>query len=81
VDLARLLGIPRAEPAGQLLVVGAGGEQAGFVIDEVARVGELPDPTEDTESRLLRGALLTDGELVGVIDVPAVFGALAGERP
>jgi chemotaxis signal transduction protein len=80
VDLARLLGLARAAPAGRLLVAEEGGRQAGFAVDEVSGVGELPDPAEDTESDLLVGAALIDSELTGVIDVPRVFDALTGRR-
>ncbi|HUZ83919.1 MAG TPA: chemotaxis protein CheW [Gaiellales bacterium] len=79
VDLARLLRIPRSGPPGRLLVTQAGDLQAGLAVDEVCDVGELGDPTEETESELLLGATLTDGELVGVLDVPQVFASL--QRP
>ena len=81
VDLAGLLGASRTEPAGKLLVTEADGEQAGLAIDDVSGVGELPEPTEDTASPLLRGAVLRDGELIGVLDVPALFRALAATAP
>ena len=76
VDLAALLGIPRDSPPAHLLITVTDGHQAGLAIDEVTAVGEMPEPAEETESRLLRGATLTDGELIGVIDVPQVFAAL-----
>lgn len=77
-DLAMLLGIARTSPARRLLVAEAGGCQAGFTVDEVSDVGELDEPTEATESGLLVGATLADGELIGVIDVPRLFDSLAG---
>jgi two-component system chemotaxis response regulator CheV len=88
-DLARLLGITRTAPPGigqtaqpgLLLVAEAGGKQAGFAVDEVSGVGELADPAEDTESDLLAGAVLSEGDLIGVIDVPRVFDSLDGTRP
>jgi purine-binding chemotaxis protein CheW len=80
VDLALLLGLPRAAPPGRLLVAQAGGHQAGFAIDEVSMVGDLADPAEETESDLLVGATLAGGDLVGVIDVPRVFASLEGTR-
>jgi chemotaxis signal transduction protein len=80
VDLALLLGIPQTGRPGRLLVVEAGGRQAGFAIDEVSAVGELGDPTEETESDLLVGATLSGGHLVGVIDVPRLFDSLEGAR-
>lgn len=79
-DLALLLGITRTTPAGRLLVAEAGGHQVGFAIDEVTAVGPLPDPAEETESGLLIGTTLSEGDLIGVIDVPRVFDSLAGRR-
>jgi chemotaxis signal transduction protein len=81
VDLARLLGIARTGPPGRLLVAEAGGCQAGFAIDEVGWVGDLADAAEDTESDMLAGAVLSEGDLIGVIDVPRVFGSLEGALP
>jgi purine-binding chemotaxis protein CheW len=91
IDLALLLGItrPAAGPPGRLLVAAAGDRQAGLAIDEVSAVGELPgpgplaEPPESgllTEPGLLTGALLADGDLVGLIDVPAVLAAVARPR-
>jgi purine-binding chemotaxis protein CheW len=90
-DLAPILGLGRAaeadrtmaaEPAGRpaglvMMVAESAGRQAGFVIDEVSSVGEVADPTEPTESPVLAGATLADGELIGVIDLDRVFDALA----
>ena len=76
VDLALLLGIPRTAPPTRLLVAEAGGRQAGFAIDQVSEVGELADPTEETDSDLLVGAALVGGDLIGIIDVNRVFAAL-----
>ena len=47
----------------------------------MSEVGELPDPDEETESDLLAGAMLAEGDLIGVIDVPRVFAALERARP
>jgi chemotaxis signal transduction protein len=76
IDLGLLLGCLSAAPPQRLLVAEAGGRKAGFAIDEVSDVGGLPDPTEETDSIFLRGGLLYGDELVGVIDVPAVFDSL-----
>jgi chemotaxis signal transduction protein len=84
VDLAQLLGITQPAAPGRVIVAETGGHQACFVIDDVSDVGELGDPAEETESDLLTGAILADGDLVGVIDVPRVFASLEGltdERP
>ena len=67
-----------------MLVAEARGHQACFAIDDVSEIGELGDPAEETDSDLLAGATLADGDLVGVIDVPRVFASLeglSGERP
>src|SRR6266536_2291251 len=96
VDLAQLLGVRRAEPprdlpahlpahlpghlSGHLLVVEAAGRRAGFAIDEVREVGELPEPAEETDSELLRGSTLVSGELIGVIDVTRVFAVIERGR-
>ncbi len=78
VDLARLLGVTRTGPPERVLIAEARGHQASFAVDDVSEVGELEDPAEETESDLLAGATLADGDLVGVIDVPRVFDSLEG---
>ena len=47
-----------------------------FAIDEVSGVGELADPAEESESGLLAGATIGEGDLIGVIDVPRVLDSL-----
>ena len=79
-ELAPLLGLARAAPPGRLLLAEAGGRQAGFAVDEVGGVSELPALTEETQSGLLTGATFADGELTGVIDMPRVFATLEGTR-
>jgi chemotaxis signal transduction protein len=78
INFAALMGIPSQAPPGCLLVAEADGRLGGLAIDEVSNVGELDDPTEETESDLLSGATLTGGQLVGVIDVDRVFDAVGG---
>jgi chemotaxis signal transduction protein len=80
IDLALLLGLSAAVPPGQLLVIEAGSVKGSFAIDEVSDVGELPDPTEGAKPGVLLGAMLCDGELIGVIDVPGIFGSLQRRR-
>ena len=75
-DLGLLLGVPRTDPAGRLLITEQGARRAGLAIDEVSDVGELPEPAEEAGSPLLAGALLADGALIGVIDVPRVLDSL-----
>jgi purine-binding chemotaxis protein CheW len=80
-DLAQILGLHAAAPPAQMLVAESGDLRAGFVIDEVTEVGELGEPTEATESELLAGATLADGDLIGIIDVDRVLSSLARARP
>ena len=92
VDLARLLGVHRTSAPTRLLVAEARGFRVGFAIDEVNGIGDLGDlaelgetgelgmPAEGIESGLLAGATLSDGELVGVLNVPRVFDSLDGTR-
>ncbi|HTZ27419.1 MAG TPA: chemotaxis protein CheW [Streptosporangiaceae bacterium] len=79
-DLGRLLGADGTAPPGSLLVAEALGFRVGFAIDQVTGVGELGELDEDTESRFLAGTTLSDGELVGVVDMPRVFESLDGTR-
>ncbi|HEU5416669.1 MAG TPA: chemotaxis protein CheW [Streptosporangiaceae bacterium] len=76
-DLAAMLSLPCTAPPGRVLVTETGGCQAGFQVDEVDAVRPLGEPDADAESPLLAGALLTDGELIGFIDIPQLFGTLA----
>ena len=76
IDLAALLGTRRSRPAGRLLVTESEGRQAGLAIDEVTEVGELADLAEEAESALLLGTMLDDGDLIGVLNLPAVMDAL-----
>ncbi len=67
-------------PPGRLLVAEAGGRRAGLAINEVCGVSQLGEPTEETESGLLAGAVLGGGDLIGVLDVARVFEALEQAR-
>jgi chemotaxis signal transduction protein len=79
-DLASVLGITGDSLPQCLLVTEHGGLRAGFAIDEVTDVGELPPVTEETHSVLLAGAALDDSGLVGVLDVECLFAELAIEE-
>lgn len=73
INLCVLLGISAKAPPACLLVAEAGGREGGLAVDEVIKVGEMDDPTEETKSDLLCGATLSGGQLIGVIDVARVF--------
>lgn len=76
VDLALLLGISRVAPPRWLLVTDVINREAGFAVDGVSGVGELPDRADDAKSGLLTGATLVGEHLVGLLDVPRVLDAL-----
>ena len=76
-DLATVLGIRGNSLPQCLLVTELGNLRAGFAIDEVTDVGELPPIGEETHSKLLAGAALDDSGLIGVVDVELLFAELA----
>lgn len=75
-DLAAVLGLPRGAAPTRLLVAERRGVRAGFAVDEVTDVEELPEADQGTDSELLSSAALIDGSLVGVIDVERLFDVL-----
>ncbi len=78
VDLAVLLKVPRLAPPSRLVVAEGSGRRVGFAVDSVDEVGELAEPTEETDSPLLAGAILSNGDLVGVIDVDRAVDQIKG---
>lgn len=78
IDLATVLGLERTSPAEKLVITEYEGWRAGLAIDEVTDVAELPGPVQENDSPLLAGSTLADGELVGIVDVAAVFATVAG---
>jgi purine-binding chemotaxis protein CheW len=78
-DLARVFGIASSGSPPRLVVAEAGGRLAGLAVDEVTDVSVLPDQMEETNVEFLAGAALHESELIGVVDVPAMFQALERE--
>jgi purine-binding chemotaxis protein CheW len=76
INLGLLLGGPGVASQAHLVVAEVGARKAGLAVDEVNDVASLPEPTEETDSNLLQGGLLDGDDLVGVIDVRAVFDAV-----
>jgi purine-binding chemotaxis protein CheW len=81
VDLAQVLGLHATLPPARMMVGESAGRRAAFVIDKCTEIGELPDPTEATDSPLLAGATLAGDELVGFIDLHRVFASLVQPAP
>ena len=75
-DLAAVFGLPRAQAPQRMVVAERGGTRAGFAVDEVTDVDELPETDQEVESDLLSRAVLIGGALVGVIDVDRLFDSL-----
>jgi chemotaxis signal transduction protein len=75
-DLAAVLGLPRGASPARMLVAERRGIRAGFAVDEVTDVEELPDGDQGADSELLSSAALINGSLVGVIDVDRLFDVL-----
>jgi purine-binding chemotaxis protein CheW len=78
LDMAVVFGIERAGSPQRIAVVEQDGRKAGLAVDSVIGVEHLPGATEEVESRYLLGAALTEGALVGVIDVRSVLDAAQG---
>ena len=75
-DLAFVLRIPREGRPPCLIVADEGGRLAGFAVDGVTNVAPLEGAPQQTDIDYLAHAMLEDGALVGVLDVPQVFLAL-----
>jgi purine-binding chemotaxis protein CheW len=79
IGLATLLGLSGDQPS-RVVVAESGELLAGLVVDEVVDVGELPPVSEQVESDYLLGALLLDGQLVGVLDLDSVLTPVGSSR-
>jgi chemotaxis signal transduction protein len=78
IGLAAALDLPCEEPPPRLLLAADGERRAGLAIDRVIDVGPLPE-TEATDGfTFVHETTMVDGSLVGVIDVKALFDAVAG---
>ena len=78
-DLARVLAIPADAAQPRVVVAEHAGRLAGLAVDEVTDVAAPAGEAEQAEADYLSGAFLEEGELVGIIDVERLFGALAGQ--
>lgn len=76
-DLAALLGVTGAAP--RRIVVAAGEADVGLAVDAVLDVAELSQLDDAPGSEHVRGTVLLDGVLVGVIDLGSLLGGLEAE--
>jgi purine-binding chemotaxis protein CheW len=72
LSLATLLGLAE-EDSGRIVVTEHGARRAGLAVGSVLDVSELADPSHETDSPFLHGAVLLDGTLVGLLDVDAIL--------
>lgn len=82
LDLRRILGLPPAEDAilggGFVVVVQAGGREAGLHVDSVDDVWEIPasgvapvlESLDPAKAKLFEGTLERDGRFVGLLSAP-----------
>jgi chemotaxis signal transduction protein len=73
LDLAKLLGTRSTGRPACLLVVEDGARRAGLAVEEILDVRPAPATIDATESKLLRGAALVEGLLVGMLEIGAVL--------
>jgi purine-binding chemotaxis protein CheW len=78
-DLAQVLSIAGDAAAQRVVVAEHAGQLAGLAVDEITDVGELSRDAEETETEYLSGAVLENGQLIGILDVGRLFGSLARE--
>jgi purine-binding chemotaxis protein CheW len=76
LDLASVFGIERTGSPQRMAVVEFEGRKAGLAVDSVLGVEQLPEASEEVASPYLLGAALTEGALVGVVDVRLVLEAV-----
>jgi purine-binding chemotaxis protein CheW len=81
LDAATLLGLARGPRAESIAVVKAGDVSAGLAVGELFDVVSLPLGLDPADTPALRGSARLNGELLGVIDVPALLGLVGSEAP
>ena len=72
VSMSKLLSLTEEAP-GRIVVAELGALRAGLAVEGVLDVSELSNASEPTESPYLSGAILTDGTLVGLLDLDAIL--------
>jgi chemotaxis signal transduction protein len=81
-DLATVLGLTSDQTPQRLVVAGSGdSRRAGLAVDEVVGVETLGPLSHEREGDCVPATARVDGTLVGVLDVCAVFDAIAAGQP
>jgi chemotaxis signal transduction protein len=76
-DLGKVLSISRSgESTSRVVVLEHQGREAGLEVDEVTDVNTLAGTSETVDAEHLQGAVLEDGQLVGIVDVGRLFEVL-----
>jgi purine-binding chemotaxis protein CheW len=76
VDLAAVLGVASGTTTtARIVIAEQGGRTAGLAVDDVEGVEQLPETTEEVDSRHLVRMTVDDGSLVGVLDVGSILDA------
>ena len=76
-DLASVLAAAGEVAPRRIVVADVDGRRCALAVDAVTEVSELDAAEEGVDSPLLEGAVLVDGRLIGLLDVPALLDALA----
>ena len=76
-DMAAALGASGSGETPRIVLADVDGRRCGLAVDAVLEVTELEAADEAVDSPLLLGAVLIEGRLVGMVDVPALLASLA----
>ncbi len=80
VDLATLFGLEGDRPRERIVITEEGDRRAGLAVEAILDVESVSQPTEPAASEYLRGAVLSDGHLVGIVDLSAALDAVVRDR-
>jgi len=80
VDLATLFGLEGDSPRERIVITEEGDRRAGLAVEAILDVESVSQPTEPAASEYLRGAVLSDGQLVGIVDLTAALDAVVRDR-
>jgi chemotaxis signal transduction protein len=80
VDLAAMMGLGDRGELSRVVIAESGNRRAGLAVEAVEGIEAVPEPSEDSASPLLSGAVLVDGELVGIVQTGALLDTLAPEE-